>query len=32
MANKCAATQAPEFIALVAPSTVDSSCQGRTAG
>jgi hypothetical protein len=32
MANRCAATHAPELKALVAPSTVDSSCHGRTAG
>jgi hypothetical protein len=32
MANKCAATHAFELIDATAPPTVDSSCQGRTAG
>ena len=32
IAKKCAATQAVEPIDAAAPSTVDSSCHGRTAG
>jgi hypothetical protein len=32
IANKCEATQAGDDIAAVAPTTVDSSSHGRTAG